>query len=116
MRVPGSGPSYSTLALPSYTRRRLFILRILVPAFVLRLFQLEWRTDSDSLLKLQHDSPCCSARKGPGARLERGADSSRTSLRKQSKHLGGCTGKSPPGHPRAQLDGPSSIDCDGSIG
>src|SRR5215813_3960323 len=31
MRVPGSGPSYSTLALPSYTRRRLFILRILVP-------------------------------------------------------------------------------------
>src|SRR5262245_53932925 len=83
MRVPGSGPSYSTLALPSYTRRRLFILRILVPAVVSAGMAYGQRLP----LILLRDSTCCSARRGVGARLERGADSSRTPGGKQSKHL-----------------------------
>src|SRR5215467_3594582 len=85
MRVPGSGPSYSTLALPSYTRRRLFILRILVPAVVSAGMAYGQRLP----LKLLRDSTCCSARRGVGARWERGADSSRTPVGKQSKHLAG---------------------------
>src|SRR6516164_5633096 len=108
MRVPGSGPSYSTLALPSYTRRRLFILRILVPA-------VDWAGMAYGPrlpLKLQREFPCCSARRGPGARLERGADSSRTPGRKQSKHLVGRTRQV--GTRSEARRGP--IDCDGRIG